>query len=334
MTNRERVIASLEHRQPDKTPYCVHFTIPARAKMVEYYADPDFESKLGNCFAMLSCHPRKAWQEVGPNRVQDHFGVVWDRSVDKDIGIVANRAVTPENVESFAFPDPDNPSIWESFESAMEAEDDSFVIAQLGFSLFERAWALAGMETVLAAMMEDPPFVNRLLDRILDYNLQIIERARAYDIDGMMFGDDWGSQRGLIMGQGLWREYILPRVRQMYAAVKRRGKQVFIHCCGNVGELFPDLIDAGVDAFNPFQPEVMDVYEVKAQYGDRLSFYGGISTQRTLPYATPQETRKEVEKLLNVVGRSGGYFAAPAHAIPGDARPDKIAAMIEVLQAQ
>jgi uroporphyrinogen decarboxylase len=208
------------------------------------------------------------------------------------------------------------------------------VVADLGFSLFERAWTMAGMETILVGMVEDPPFVHALLDGILAFNLAIIERACSRDIDAMQFGDDWGQQRGLLMGPTLWREFIKPRVRRMYGLVKSRGKKVFIHSCGKVDTLFPDLIECGLDVFNPFQPEVMDVAEMKRLFGDRLSFFGGISTQKTLPYGTPAEVRQEVKRLLDTIGKSGGYIAAPAHSIPKDAKPENIAAMIEVLRDQ
>ena len=99
-------------------------------------------------------------------------------------------------------------------------------------------------------------------------------------------------------------------------------------------EIFPELIECGLDMFNPFQPEVMDVFEIKKKYGDTLSFYGGISTQRTLPYGTVDEVKDEVKRLIDIVGKNGGYVASPAHAIPADAKPENIAAMIEILQNQ
>ena len=334
MTNRERVLASLHHEQPDRTPYCIGFTQAAHAKMVEHYGDPDFASKLGNCFTDLSCSPPDGWCEVEPDIWEDNFGVQWDRSVDKDIGVVVNQLVNPLNLDGYEFPDPDNPGIWEPYPAVTVDKGDAFVIANHGFSLFERAWTLCGMENLLAAMASDPGFANRLLDRILDYNLSIIEHACEYDIDAMMFGDDWGMQTGVLMGAGMWREYIGPRVRAMYQEVKARGKYVFIHSCGKVDELFPDLIENGLDVFNPFQPEVIDVCETKRVFGDRLCFYGGVSTQRTLPYATPEETREEVLRLIEAVGKDGGYFASPAHAIPADGKPENIAAMIDALQNQ
>ncbi len=338
MTNRERVITSLSHKQPDKVPFNIDFTQKARANMVKFYDDPQFTEKLGNCFTVVETEPADSWKEVRPDVWGDQFGVQWDRTVDKDIGVVCNRLVSPENVDEFPFPDPDDPSRYKEIQAVVHdkalMQNDRFVVADLGFSLYERAWTLTGMENLMMAMILDKPFADRLLDRILEFNLGVIENACSYDIDMMRFGDDWGMQTGLQMGPELWREFIKPRVREMYRATKAKGKYVLIHCCGKVDELFPDLIECGLDVFNPFQPEVMDVYDVKRRYGDRLSFYGGISIQNTLPNGTVEQTRTEVNRLLEEIGKNGGYIAAPSHAIPWDAKPENIAAMLEILQNQ
>jgi len=314
-------------------PYHVDFTVPAREAMVRHFADASFESGLGNCLLVLETEPENSWKVDG-DIWEDQFGVRWDRTVDKDIGTVCNVPLTRENLQSYPFPDPLDPARFGGWDQKIEARGDAFVVANIGFSLFERAWTLAGMENILMAMMDDKAFVNELLDRILDYNLKLIEKACSWPIDAMRFGDDWGHQRGLIMGPGLWRELIGPRVRRMYELAKSKGKNVFIHSCGKVEELFPDLIESGLDVFNPFQPEVMDVYEMKKKFGSQLSFFGGISTQKTLPYGTVAQVKDEVKRLLDRVGKNGGYIASPAHAIPKDARPENIAAMLEVLQGQ
>jgi uroporphyrinogen decarboxylase len=334
MTNRERVYAAIEHRQPDVTPYHVGFTVPAYRKMQEYFGDPNFEANLGNCLTIFSSSPANAWTETRPDVWRDAFGVEWDRSVDKDIGVVCNRLVTPENAADFPLPDPTGWAVSADLAAACAAPGERFLLVDLGFSLFERAWTLAGMPEVLMGMAEGARWVGILLDRILEFNLEVIERACRQPIDAMMFGDDWGDQRGVIMGVEHWRTFIRPRIARMYQAVRARGKFVFIHSCGKVDALFEDLADIGVQVFNPFQPEVMDVYEMKRRHGARLAFYGGISTQRTLPYGTTEATRDEVRRLLAEIGAGGGYIAAPAHAIPGDARPENIAAMIEELKGQ
>jgi len=329
------VLAAVNHRSPDKVPYDIRFTQPAHAKMAAYYGDPAFDLRLGNCFTWLRPHlPDARFIEVASDIWQDEFGVQWDRHVDTDIGVVCNRLVTPENVDSFVFPNPNDPTRYSSFDKAVKSNGDTAVLVSLGFSLFERAWTLAGMEAVLMAMVSDRAFANALLDRILAFNLAIIENACTDAVDIFRFGDDWGHQRGVLMGPDLWREFIKPRFQRMCERVKSKGKLVMLHCCGKVDELFDDLIECGLDIFNPFQPEVMDVFEIKKRYGDALTFYGGISIQRTLPFGTVRQVRDEVRRLIDAVGEHGGYIASPSHDIPRDARPENIAAMIEVLQNQ
>jgi len=331
MSIRQRTIDAIEHRPLDSVPYHIRFTKPSRQKMADFYGDPNFEASLGNC---LSVYRARRLSEVRPNVWQDEFGVEWDRTVDKDIGVVVNTLITPETLADFQFPDPDDPALYADFEASGNEFGDTLAVAKLSYNLFERAWSLAGMENLLLSTIADKPFVHDLLDRITEYNLAVIENVCKWDIDAMLFGDDWGHQGGLLMGPTLWREFIKPRIARLYQEAKSRGKYVFIHCCGRVQELFDELIECGLDVFNPFQPEVMDVFEMKRQFGDRLTFYGGISTQQTLPFGTVSDVRDEVHRLLDEVGASGGYIAAPAHAIPPDARPENIAAMIEVLQSQ
>ena len=331
MSIRQRTIDAIEHRPLDSVPYHIRFTQPAREKMAHLYGDPDFEASLGNC---LSVYRPRRLTEIRANIWRDEFGVEWDRTVDKDIGVVVNTLVTPETLGDFQFPDPNNPSLYADFEASGNEFGDTLAVAKLSYNLFERAWSLAGMENLLPAMIADKPFVGDLLDRITEYNLEVIDNVCKWNVDAILFGDDWGHQGGLLMGPHLWREFIKPRVTGLYQAAKAHGKYVFIHCCGAVQELFDELIECGLDAFNPFQPEVMDVFEMKKQFGDRLTFYGGISTQKTLPFGTVSDVTDEVRRLLDEVGASGGYIAAPAHAIPPDAKPENIAAMIEILQNQ
>jgi uroporphyrinogen decarboxylase len=334
MNNKQRVVDSLNHKQPDKVPYSIGFTAKAHEKMVDFYNDPDFASRLDNCFYDLGTGKDDGGKQITTDIWEDEFGVRWDRSIDRDIGAVCNCMITPDNIDDYGFPDPDDQSRYQEYGKVIKENSDKFVMASIGFSLFERAWTLAGMENILMCMISDPDFVHKLFDRILQYNMRIIENACNYDIDAMYFGDDWGQQTGLIMGPRLWREYVKPRIRKMYQYAKSKRKYVSIHSCGKIDEVIPDLIEIGLDVYNPFQPEVIDVFETKRRYSEDLTFWGGISTQKTLPNGTVQETRDEVRRLLDQIGVNGGYIASPAHSIPGDAKPENVAAMIEILNNQ
>jgi uroporphyrinogen decarboxylase len=170
VNNRERVLKALSHVRPDRAPYDIRFTVPARERMAAYYGDPDFESKLGNCFTWLRPHlPDARFVEVAPNIWQDEFGVRWDRHIDKDIGVVCNRLVTADNVSEVEFPDPNDARRYARFDEAVRADGETAALVSLGFSLFERAWTLAGMENVLMAMAVGNRWIDVLLDRILEF---------------------------------------------------------------------------------------------------------------------------------------------------------------------
>jgi len=334
VTPRERVYLALRFEQTDIVPYQVNLTSGARAKLAEYYGDPDFETGIGNHLATLSHRRRAPWVEVEPGHLRDEWGVLWNRTIDKDIGVVENCVLREPTLEGLAVPDPKSPGVFEGFPEFVESNKDRFRLASIGFSLFERSWSLRGMDRILMDMVDAPEFVHGLFDRITEFNLAQIDLACAFDIDGILFGDDWGSQGGLIMGPGLWREFILPRIRRMYARAHEHGKYVFIHSCGDVKAIVPDLIEAGLNCFNPFQPEVMDVFETKKRCHGKLAFYGGISVQHLLPHGTPDEVRTETRRLLDTLGAGGGYIASPSHDVPVDVPPENVAVMIEVLQGQ
>jgi uroporphyrinogen decarboxylase len=120
----------------------------------------------------------------------------------------------------------------------------------------------------------------------------------------------------------------------MYRKVRAAGRVVCIHSCGKVQELFPDLVEIGVQVFNPFQPEAMDLREMKARYGDVLAFYGGVSVQRLLPFGTPQEVAGETRRLMDDLGPGGGFIIAPSHEMPGDIPLENMLAFIDAVRSQ
>lgn len=332
MTNRERVLKALRHEQPDRTPYQFDFTSKAMHNMLAHCGSDDFLRRIDNCFHGVAANPGPKAQWLSENVWQDEFGVQWDRSLDRDIGNVCNSVLARRDLASLELPDPGAPARFEGFSERCQAGAGKCVQFQIGFSLFERAWTLRGsMAALLVDMIEAPAFVHELLDAICDYNVALVKRAVNYGVDVVHFGDDWGCQNGLLMSPALWDRFLAPRLARQYEAAKEAGKPVSIHSCGKVDVLMPRLIELGVDCFNPFQPEVMDVYEMKRLHGERMCFWGGISTQRLLPYGTPDEVRAEAKRMMTEIGEGGGYILAPAHAIPADARPENVLALIETV---
>ena len=332
MTKREVVRLAIDGERPPYVPWSFGFTVEARGKLVAHFGTDDLEPFLENHLLGLG-NDIGFFEDIGDGRVRDHFGVVWDRSVDKDIGIVEGCVLPEPTLDGYDFPDPRDARFFADIPERISLFGDRFRVYQIGFSLYERAWTLRGMTNLMMDFHDHPEFVRRLFDTIADYNIAQFRETEEYDIDAVYFGDDWGQQHGLQMGPGLWREFIRPVLRRMYTAVHEMGRTVMIHSCGKVDELFDDLIDVGLDCFNPFQPEVMDVAGLLARYRGRLAFHGGLSTQRVLPYGTVADVRAQTRRLLGL-GSDGGYILAPAHDVEGDVPLANMLAFIEEAQTQ
>jgi len=332
MTKREVVKTVIEGKKPPYVPWHMSFTAEARDRLVSHFGAQRLEAALDNHFLALGSDIG-FFESLGNDRFRDVFGAVWNRSVDKDIGIVESYPLKEQSLAGYSFPDPGDGRFFADADEKIAAFPDRFRIFYIGFSLFERAWTLRGMENLLMDLYDEPRFAHELFETIADYDIEQARKACSYDIDAVYFGDDWGQQHGLIMGPALWKEFIYPALKRMYAAVRKEGRHVFIHSCGDVDELFDDLIGIGLSCFNPFQPEVMNVPELLARYRGRLVFHGGMSTQRTLPFGSVDDVRRETSTLLEL-GREGGYIFSPAHSVEGDVPLENMLAMIDLVRRQ
>jgi len=327
MTKREVIRTTLDGKAPPYVPWSFSFTVEARARLARHFGTDSLEPILGNHILGLGSGIG-FFEPLEQARVRDVFGVVWDRSADKDIGIVEHAPLARPSLKGYDFPDPLAERFFADIPDRIAAFGDRFRVFNIGFSLYERAWTLRGMENLMIDFLDHPAFVRELLRAIADYNIAQVRKAATFDVDAIHFGDDWGQQHGLQMGPALWREFIFPELKRMYAAVREAGKYVSIHSCGDVDELFDELIGIGLNCFNPFQPEVMDVAALMAKYRGRLTFHGGLSTQRCLPFGTPEDVRAETRKLL-ALGRDGNYILAPAHAVEGDVPLENMLAFMD-----
>ncbi|HSV86080.1 MAG TPA: uroporphyrinogen decarboxylase family protein [Levilinea sp.] len=332
ISKRQVIQTVLEGQRAPYVPWSFGFTVEAKQKLRGHFGDYDLEDVLQNHLLKLG-NDIGFFTDLGHDRVQDVFGVVWDRSVDRDIGNVEGYVLPEPTLKGYTFPDPLDARFFDGIPDRIAAYPDRYRVFQIGFSLYERAWTLRGMEALMIDFYDNPEFVADLFNAIADYNIAQLRQAVKFDIDAVYFGDDWGQQRGLQMGPRIWRKMIRPVLARMYGEVHAAGKKVFIHSCGDVDELFDDLIEIGVNCFNPFQPEVMDVYNLLPRYRGRLTFHGGLTTQKTLPYGSVEDVRRETRRLLEL-GAGGSYIFAPAHDVEGDVPLENMLAFIEEAKQQ
>ena len=334
MLKRECVNLAVLHKNTEYIPYNIELT-----RDVEEHLEQMFPLSKGDFSAWAGNHIDKCGLDFGktirPGFYEDEFGVVWDRSgQDKDIGNISEFILKEPSMDGYALPMVDPALINAKCEAFFKTQRDTFRFAKIGMTLFERAWSLRGFENFLMDLMIEDEFALSLLEAVAERNMKILECALAYDFDGFYFGDDYGQQTGTLMSPDTWRKFIKPQLKRMFERIKLSGKFICLHSCGKIDTLLGDLIDIGLDIYQTVQPEVYDLQVLKNEYGRDLTFYGAISTQRDLPFRKPAEIKAIVHETMAVLGKGGGYIAAPTHRITADVPLENLIALTEAFREQ
>jgi len=301
-------------------------------RLTEHYGYPDWPDRFTNHILRLTVK----WEEeteTGPNRYIDEHGTEWQTG---EVRHIVKPALTSPTMKGYDMPDYRR-NLQGALEPILEqiepAKPHQFIVVGFGFGLFERAWMMRGFEPFFMDLLDNPAFAEDLLDTILQRQLELLEELVKLPADGILFSDDFGDQRGIMIGPERWRRFIKPRQQALYQRVHDAGKWTFHHSCGNTFDILPDLIETGLDCHQCVQPEPMDVYEIKRRYGDRLRLWGGVGTQHLLPFATPAEIRAEVNRVARELGRGGGYILTSAKELRPEVPTENAVAFLEAVLA-
>lgn len=246
-----------------------------------------------------------------------------------------------DEIMAYELPDPEKIDLrqidaWAEQARRLHENTDYAVIAEhpvLG--VFEIGCWMFGFEDYLYRCAAEPEVVHAFSQRILALQKRTIEiyyGALGHYIDCTTSGDDFGTQRSTFISPEMFRELVKPYFKERVQYTRRFTDAFFKHhTCGSVYTLIPDLIDCDVDILNPIQPGVfmMEHERLKADFGDRIAFWGGVDTQHLLPTASPAEVRAEVQRILSIMDRDGGYIFAPAHTIQPDVPAENLVAMYD-----
>jgi len=227
----------------------------------------------------------------------------------REVGYYTEAVVRPlSEVESIAdlnayeFPEPLAPGRFEVAEKMVKKYGNDYaIIGILEVTMFELAWILVGLEKFLVDLLWQKPYVEALIDRILDFHITVGRKLIELGAEVILLGDDFGTQRGMLISPALYRQVFKPRQKKIIDALKAVNKEIIIayHSCGSIMPIIEDLIEVGVEVLNPIQPQAagMDLAFLKEKYGNQLAFFGGVDVQGVLPQGTPEEVKEEVESL-------------------------------------
>lgn len=256
-----------------------------------------------------------------------------------DVGFYMDLAYSPlkditsdRQIDEHAWPTPD---LWDYSTLADQARANAdYWTWTHSRGVFEISWFLRGFDTFMEDLVLAPERVCRIMDHVLAYLIERtrreIEAARGL-IDMIEYNDDVGSQRGMMISPDMWREFVKPRMARLVAMCKSYGVVMRYHSCGGIRPIIPDLIEIGIDVLNPIQTLAvgMDPYALKKDFGDRLTFNGGVDTQDLLPHATVDRVREETRRLIDTLGAGGGYILAPSHVFQPDTPTKNVLAVYE-----
>jgi len=361
------VVAAMEHREPDRVPIDINPVPDFYLKLKEYLGlrvdekiEPGFMEEaiphpkvlaaLGADLISVKLGSSKVTRRLPPREglVMDEWGVGLERIHQRGGGSYLEPVYHPlanatlDDLEAYPWPDPSAPGRGEA--AAAEAkrlyeDTDLALVGRFGGPIVQTAIYLMGFQRWLECAACEPEFAGRLLDKITDIQMVLdrigLEATARYLQIYKVSGDDLGMQTGPLYSPAMFRELILPRLRRRWRAAREYLDQVnpsckmMFHSCGGIRPFIGDLIGIGLQVLDPVQPRAtgMDSAGLKREFGDRLTFHGGVDEQHVLPFGSEEDVVAEVKHRLRDFAPGGGYILAPSHYVQADTPPANIVAM-------
>jgi hypothetical protein len=322
MTPRERVIAAIEFRSPDGVPF-LHAAFPGtlwRYGEAVFDLWRQYPDDFGDREFFIPPAPPSL---TGFEEYSDEWGCVWRRIVGWSAGEVVRPPLADwAQLADYQYPPP---AASKHFNEAFRP--DLFAVGPLPadrdwyalygwFDLFERMQFLRGTKNLLMDIADDEPRLHELADRIVERNLAMLDRYIALGVDGVFFGDDWGTQTGPLVSPRRWREFFKPRYRRMFKPLQDAGRHIFFHSCGNTAAFWDDLIELGVHVLN-IQHSILPRSLLEEKLAGRICICSDPGRQQVMPFGTPAEVKRHIREIVEV-------FASPRGGLiqRGELAPD------------
>lgn len=291
MKSREIVLRAIERRDPPRLPI--------------HYCNRDFEFS-----DTVSVGYGPATEFVPTEPGQTEWGYVWE-ALDKTMGQPKTHPLADwGNAKEYVSPDPLAPGRLDALSNTLVGTEDRFVRFGLGITGFNQATFLRGFEAFLSDLYTDPGRARHVLDLVFNFENGLIDRVGPYPVDAIAFGDDWGTQKGLMIPPPLWREVFRPRYADQFARCHKTGKKVWFHSCGDVFDIVGDLIEIGVDVIELLQPDLLGVERLAREFGGHVCFCCSVDHQRRAISGARNEIFAYARFLRDTLGAFHGGFIA------------------------
>jgi uroporphyrinogen decarboxylase len=368
---RERVLRTLNHREPDCIPVDLGATVLTGIHKDAYRAlagllDVKLEMEIDNImeqvamvepafldaagieknFVRIDLNPPSGWvleikEEEGHSFYYDEWGIRWGMPASGFYyDMIEHPLAKCENVsdiDRYAWPRGGDPARFEGLEFEAKAlRQTPYAIigsGRIGAGVLEQCCWMRGTERYFEDIILNKVFSRRLAEKITEIQIESLKsflQKTGPFIDVLTLGDDWCGQEGPLVSPVFLREVIIPLTKMQIELIRRyTDAKIFFHSCGSVVKLIPDMIDMGIDILNPVQitAKGMDPRVLKEQFGKDLVFWGGVDTQKTLPFSTSQEVRKHTESLIRILAPGGGFVFSTNHNIQSGTPPENLMAM-------
>ena len=337
MNHIERVKETLAHHQPDRIPsfmgriddlphWCKCFQVKDEEELRSFLQLDIRKVYYRGCF-----RPEKGKNIWGASDIFGSYGS--GRGSYPLAG-----AETVADIENYNWPSPDTLDM-EFYGNRVNGMDPQFpLILSLGdLFVLNTMMDMIGMEDSLVLMMSEPAVVEATIAHIESFIMETMKRvmeAHAHKAFAFWFADDFSTQRGMMISPDLWRKFLKPTYKRIFDLIKSYNLQVWFHSCGSFKLVMPDLVDMGMDIWETVQAHLdgNDPVELKKKFGDKLSFFGAINCQKTLPYGSPEDVRKEVRERIRILGKNGGYICGPDHSIQANMPPENIISLFDEIR--
>lgn len=316
-------LAELYCRYPDDALF-----IPAYDYSIGYQP-PDRKERINEVQVLMQAGE---WTDEWGTRWGHAFGGVGASTLDNPIKDWSQL----DDYLAHRMPDPHAPGRLDRARAVLAVHgQDKYCVGMIHLALFERLHCLRGMENTFYDLHAHKEEVGRLCQALTEYLVQLIGDWCQTSVSAIFLTEDWGSQEGLMISPGMWKECFKPHYRRIFDEIHHWNKDVFFHSCGNVMRIIPELVDLGVDVLDPVQPAAMDLAEVARGFGGKICLCGGIDDQR-LESNSPQQVRDEVRRAIEILGSPYGnaYFIAPANSVTPTTPFENIQALFEACHAQ